>query len=102
MYVRTPSGLVEAEPVWLEGQRRLLADLGGRYAEITGADVAMAILDFAHAEHAARVVLGSTRRTRAYEPLHCSVIGRIISRAGLIEVHLVPAFQPPKALADRA
>ena len=102
VYVRAPSGLVEAEPVWLEGQRRLLAELGGRYAEITGADVAMAILDFAHAEHAARVVLGSTRRTRAYEPLHCSVIGRIISRAGLIEVHLVPAFQPPKALADRA
>jgi len=49
-----------------------------------------------------RVVPGSTRRTRAYEALHGSVIGRIISRAGLIEVHLDQAFQPPKALADRA
>ena len=96
VYARASSGLAEAEPVWLEGQRRLLAELGGRYAEITGADVAMAILDFAHAEHAAQLVLGATRRTRGYEALHGSVIGRIISHAGQIEVHLIPAFQPPK------
>lgn len=96
MYVRARSGLLEAEPVWLEGQRRLPAELGGRYAEITGADVAMAILDFAHAEHAAQVVLGSTRRTRAYEALDGSVIGRIISRAGLIEVHVVRRSSRPK------
>ena len=96
VYARAPSGLVEAEPVWLEGQRRLLAELGGRYAEIAGADVAMAILGFAHAENAAQLVLGTTRRTRAYEALHGSVIGRIISRAGQMEVHLIAALQPPK------
>ncbi len=96
VYIRAPSGLTEAEPVWLEGQRRLLAELGGRYAEITGADVAMTILDFAHAENAAQLVLGTTRRTRAYEVLHGSVIGRIISRAGQMEVHLIAALQPPK------
>ena len=43
-----------------------------------------------------RVVPGSTRRTRAYEALHGSVIGRIISRAGLIEVHLVRRSSRPK------
>jgi hypothetical protein len=82
--------------VWLEGQRRLLAELGGRYAEIAGADVATAILDFAHAENAAQLVLGATRRTRGYQALHGSVIGRIISRADQIEVHFIAALQPPK------
>jgi len=96
VYVREPSGLVQPEPPWLEGQRRLLAELGGRYAEITGADVAMAVLDFARAEHAAQLVLGATRRTRAYETLHGSVIARTIRHAGPIEVHVIPALQPPK------
>ena len=66
VYVREPSGLVAPEPAWLEGQRRLLAEQGGRYAEITGADVARAVLDFARAGHAAQLVLGATRRTRLY------------------------------------
>ncbi len=96
VYVREPSGLVAPEPPWLEGQRRLLAELGGRYAEITGADVARAVLDFARAEHAAQLVLGATRRTRAYEALHGSVIARTIRHASRIEVHLIPALQPPK------
>ena len=56
----------------------------------------MAILGFAHAENAAQLVLGTTRRTRGYEALHGSVIGRIISRAGQMEVHLIAALQPPK------
>jgi len=96
VYVREPSGLVEAEPSWLEGQRRLLAELGGRYAEVTGADVAMAVVDFARAEHAGQLVLGATRRTRAYEALHGSVIARTIRHAGPVEVHIIPALQPPK------
>ncbi len=96
VYVRRPSGLAESEPVWLEGQRRLLAELGGRYAETTGADVAMTVLDFARGERAAQLVLGTTRRTRAYEALHGSVIGRTIRHAGPVEVHLIPAFQPAK------
>ncbi len=96
VYVRGPSDLVQSEPIWLEGQRRLLAELGGRYAEITGADVAMALLDFARGEHAAQLILGTTRRTRSYEALHGSVISRIIRHAGPVEVHLVPAFQPVK------
>ena len=96
VYVRQPSNLIEPEPPWLEGQRRLLAELGGRYAEVTGADVAMAVLDFALAEHAGQLVLGATRRTRAYEAMHGSVITRTIRHAGPVEVHVIPALQPPR------
>jgi len=101
VHVRQPSNLIEAEPPWLEGQRRLLAELGGRYAEATGADVAMTVLSFARAEHAGQLVLGATRRTRMYEALHGSVIARTIRHAGPVEVRLVPALQPRHRLTAR-
>lgn len=96
VHVREPSGLVEAEPAWLAGQRRLLGELGGRYTELAGIDVATAVLDFAHAEGAAQLVLGATRRSRRQELLHGSVINKAIRAAGAIEVHVVPARRPPE------
>jgi two-component system sensor histidine kinase KdpD len=90
VHVTTPSGLVEAEPVWLERQRRLLAQLGGRFTEVAGEHVAETVLGFALAEDAAHLVLGATRRSRRYELLHGSVIGRALRDAGPIEVHIVP------------
>ena len=45
VHVREPTGLMEAEPAWLTGQRRLLGELGGHYTELAGIDVAAAVLD---------------------------------------------------------
>jgi len=91
LHVRAASGLVEAEPAWLDRQRRLLVELDGRYIEIAGEDVAGAVLEFARAEGAAHLVLGATRRSRRYELLHGSVINRAIRAAGPVEVHIVPS-----------
>jgi two-component system sensor histidine kinase KdpD len=91
VHATIPSGSAEREPVWLENQRRLLAELGGRYAEIAANDIATAVLDFAAAEHASQLVLGATRRSRLQELLHGSVINRAIRHAGPVEVHVVPA-----------
>jgi two-component system sensor histidine kinase KdpD len=96
LHVRSASGLVETEPAWLERQRRLLVELGGRYAEIAGEDVAGAVLEFARAEGAAHLVLGSTRRSRRYELMHGSVINRAIRHAGPVEVHIVPSSRPAR------
>ncbi|MGC9669752.1 DUF4118 domain-containing protein [Planosporangium sp. 12N6] len=96
VHVREPSGLTEAEPAWLAGQRRLLAELGGRYAELAGIDVATTVLDFARGESARQVVLGATRRSRRQELLHGSVINKAIRDAGPIEVHVIPARRPAK------
>jgi two-component system sensor histidine kinase KdpD len=93
VYVRVPSDSVEAEPPWLAGQRRLLSELGGRYTELAGIDVASIVLDFARAEGARQLVLGSTRRTRREELLHGSVINNAIRSAGPIEVHVIPALR---------
>jgi two-component system, OmpR family, sensor histidine kinase KdpD len=96
VHVREPSGLVEAEPAWLASQRRLLNELGGRYIELGGIDVAAAVVDFAHAEGAHQLVLGATRRSHAEEILHGSVINKAIRGAGPVEVHVIPARRPPR------
>jgi two-component system sensor histidine kinase KdpD len=96
VYVRVPSDKVEAEPPWLAGQRRLLTELGGRYNELAGVDVATVVLEFSRAEGARQLVLGATRRSRTEELLHGSVINKAIHSAGPIEVHVIPARRPPK------
>ena len=96
MHVSEPSGLVQSELAWLAGQRRLLIELGGRYTELAGIDVATAVVDFARTEQARQLVLGATRRSRAQELLHGSVITKAIRAAGPIEVHVIPARQPPR------
>jgi len=98
VHVRTPSAHVGGPPVWLERQQRLLLSLGGRYAETAAEDVATALLDFVRAEQAHQVVLGATRRSRREELRHGSVINTAISRAGAIEVHVIPARRPPKEI----
>lgn len=96
VHVREPTGLKEAEPAWLTGQRRLLGELGGRYTELAGIDVASAVLDFARCENAHQLVLGATRRSRRQELLHGSVINKAIRTAGPVEVHVIPARRPPR------
>ena len=61
LYVRVPSDSVESAPPWLSGQRRLLAEMGGRYTELAGIDVATTVLEFARSEGASQLVLGATR-----------------------------------------
>ena len=99
LYVRVPSDTVESPPPWLSGQRRLLDELGGRYTELTGIDVATTVLNFVRSEEASQLVLGATRRSRREELMHGSVINKAIRTAGPIEVHVIPPRQPgePKA-----
>ena len=96
VHVREPTGLAEAEPAWLTGQRRLLGELGGHYTELAGIDVASAVLDFARNQNAHQLVLGATRRSRLQELLRGSVINKAIRTAGPIEVHVIPARRPPR------
>ncbi|MFF9318100.1 DUF4118 domain-containing protein [Streptomyces sp. NPDC014735] len=96
VHVRNPSGLKEPDPPWLNGQRRLLAELGGRYAQVAGEDVAGTILDFTRAKHASQLVLGASRRSHGYQMLYGSVIDRVVRAAGPVEVHVIPPHRPPK------
>ncbi|MFF3365253.1 DUF4118 domain-containing protein [Streptomyces misionensis] len=96
VHVRNPSGLKEPDPPWLNSQRRLLAELGGRYAQVAGEDVARALLDFTRAEHASQLVLGASRRSHGYQMLYGSVIDRVVRAAGPVKVHVIPPHRPPR------
>ncbi len=74
----------------LADRRSLLEELGGRYVEVAGDDVANALVQAASAENATQLVLGSSRRSRWAELLHGSVINRVIRQAGdSLDVHVV-------------
>ena len=62
----------------LEAQRLLLAQLGGVYREVVGEDVSKALAGFARAEKATQLVLGASRRSRAAELLHGSVVNKVL------------------------
>lgn len=98
VHVRATDGLVGPRKSLLERHQQLLAELGGRYAETTGADVATALVDFAAAENASQLLLGSTYRSRWEQLSRGSVINQVIRRAGDIDVHVISARPKPGEL----
>ncbi|MFE5038923.1 ATP-binding protein [Streptomyces sp. NPDC056683] len=74
----------------LARQRRLVEDLGGSYHSVVGDDVATALVDFAHAENATQLVLGTSRRGRLERFLTGPGTGETVTElSGDIDVHRV-------------
>ncbi|PWI09799.1 histidine kinase [Streptomyces sp. NWU339] len=94
IHVRLDDGTLQSEPPGLEEQRRLLRELHGSYVEISGSDVAQALVDFARAESATQILLGPTSRSRLKELIGGSVINRVIRMAGPIDVRVLPPPDP--------
>jgi two-component system sensor histidine kinase KdpD len=89
VHVQSTDGLTDGVVSLLEAHRRLLADLGGKYHEVTGSDVARALSQFARGEHATQLVLGATRRSRWSELTRGSVINSVLREAGELDVHII-------------
>ncbi|MFD7878114.1 ATP-binding protein [Streptomyces sp. NPDC059766] len=74
----------------LARQRRLVEDLGGSYHSVVGDDVATALVDFARAENATQLVLGTSRRGRLARFLTAPGTGETVTElSGDIDVHRV-------------
>ena len=101
VHVRSADGLATPNQDLLERHRGLLDQLGGRYAEVTGTDVADALVRFARAENGTQIVLGSSRRSRWAELTKGSVINRVISLASGVDVHVISG-ESPEILGPRA
>jgi two-component system, OmpR family, sensor histidine kinase KdpD len=99
VHVRAADGIVVATPEALEAQRALVAELGGTYTELTGADVASALLGFAAAENVTQLLLAQSQRGWLRELTHGSVIYEVIRRAGPVDVHVISAAPPPEKLS---
>jgi two-component system sensor histidine kinase KdpD len=90
VHVKTDDSLTGAGAQGLVQNRALLDDLGGRYVEVVGADVAPALVQVAQAENATQLVMGATHRSRIAEFLRGSVINSVIRAAGgSLDVHVI-------------
>ena len=89
VHVGRGEGLVDKQGDRLAAHRQLLEDLGGEYHDVVGDDVASALVDFALAQNATQLVIGSSRRSRWTELVRGSVINRVIRRAGPVNVQVM-------------
>ncbi|MBV8386316.1 MAG: sensor histidine kinase KdpD [Acidimicrobiia bacterium] len=90
VHVQSDDGLSEQTGGALDRQRRLLEELGGRYHEVIGSDVARALVQFAKAENATQLVLGASRRSRWAELTRGSVITPVLREAaGALDVNVI-------------
>jgi two-component system sensor histidine kinase KdpD len=97
VHVRTDDGLSAGSSDGLHKNRTLLDDLGGRYVEVVGADVAPALVQVALAENATQLVMGASHRGRFTEFVRGSVINSVIrSATGSLDVHVIATTKPAK------
>ncbi|MFC1419109.1 sensor histidine kinase [Streptacidiphilus cavernicola] len=90
VHVARSDGLADANPAALAAQRRLVESLGGSYHSVVGDSVPAALIDFARAENATQLVLGTSRRGTLVRALTGRGIGETITAlSGDIDVHMV-------------
>jgi two-component system sensor histidine kinase KdpD len=89
VHVRSDTGLASLSSEGLSDYERLVEEVGGEFREVTGGDVAAALLDFARAENATQIVLGASGQSRWHELTQGSVINRVIRLSGPIDVHVI-------------
>ncbi len=90
LHVARSDGLTGADPAALSEQRALVESLGGSYHSVVGDDVPRALLDFARAENATQLVLGTSRRGLLSRLVTGRGIGETtVELSGDIDVHMV-------------
>ncbi len=90
VHIARSDGLTGASPAALARQRELVESLGGSYHSVLGDHVPSALLDFARAENATQLVMGTSRRGRLLRFLTGSGVGETTTAlSGDIDVHIV-------------
>jgi two-component system sensor histidine kinase KdpD len=90
VHVARSDGLAGASPAALARQRALVESLGGTFHSVVGGHVPTALLDFARAENATQLVIGTSRRGRLARFVTGRGVGETtVERSGAIDVHMV-------------
>ncbi|WP_246295983.1 DUF4118 domain-containing protein [Streptomyces caniferus] len=90
VHVARSDGLADASPAALAKQRELVESVGGSYHSVVGDHVPTALLDFARAENATQLVLGTSRRSWLSRLVAPRGIGEdTVELSGDIDVHMV-------------
>ncbi len=95
-----PSGvrLGKREAETLEEIRALTLELDGEFVELSGADVAAEVIDFARANQATFIVMGQSARSRVDEIVKGSLVNRIMRETRNVDIVVVSA--PSQAGAE--
>ena len=103
VHVRAEDGLTGPSSEGLIKNRALLDELGGRYIEVVGADVAPALMQVARAENATQLVLGATHRSRLTEFVRGSVVNSVIrASGGSVDIHVIATDAADEELGSAA
>jgi two-component system, OmpR family, sensor histidine kinase KdpD len=86
---RTDSAPARNPSRGLETSRNLVTQLGGRYREIVADDRARALVDFARAEHATQLVIGSHPDHGWRDRIFGSFARQVIALSGTLDVHVI-------------
>ncbi|WP_407640355.1 sensor histidine kinase, partial [Actinacidiphila rubida] len=90
VHIARSDGLAEASPASLAKQRALVESLGGTFHSVVGDHVPAALLDFARAESATQLVIGTSRRGRLSHFVTGRGVGETtVELSGDIDVHMV-------------
>lgn len=90
IHVVAGDGLTRRAGPHLADDLALLEELGGRFVEVVGDDVAVAIVQTARAENATQIVIGASRRSRLDELRRGSVVNRVVRLASKgVDVHVI-------------
>jgi two-component system sensor histidine kinase KdpD len=105
VHVISAEGSATDSPQVLEGQRKLVQDLGGSFHVVAGDDPAEALLDFARSVNATQFVLGAPRPGAAARMLGALRGGgtttRVLHGSAGVDVHLVPQEGQPRGRRPR-
>jgi two-component system, OmpR family, sensor histidine kinase KdpD len=93
VHVRPSDGLASQPSELLQRHRRLLADVGGSYHELAADDVALGLVQFARAERATQLVLGSSRQSRWVHLVRGSVISKVLRQVRDLDVHVISTVE---------
>lgn len=90
VHVARSDGLADSSPAALAKQRALVESLGGTFHTVVGDRVPTALLDFARAESATQLVIGTSRRGRLAHFVTGRGVGETaVEMSGDIDVHMV-------------
>ena len=100
-HVRSSEDQVGVDPEALTRIRRVARDVGAEFHEVSGTEVAGAILDFARGVNATQIVVGVSRRSRWQQLLRPRIASEVADGSGDIDVHLVSHEESRTGHRDR-
>ena len=90
VHVRLEDGVTSAESEGLTRHRALLEELGGRFVDVAGSDIARTLVQVAHTENATQLLIGASNRSRLGKLVRGSVVNSIIRHAGgALDIHII-------------